>query len=341
VFVNRDKYKFGIILDDETTDDHVLGDALLAENQTDYVYYEPLPNEHLKLFQALAYPWAPWGYDRQQWSTFYMDTFVKEDVIGVVDSDSTFTSYLTDESVFTKDGKIKIKGLKPLHDWKHWSSEYQSHIFKDGAQHINDDFALKFNTVYDVMCTNIMPIFFWKNTFSNFRKYISDIWGVSFDEAYKIFSRKPYCQFNILVNYALKFESDKYEFIDVKTHTAGKVCVAQNGCPTSRDTICGLIKSFNISEGELPTNMHIQKSHSSSFGNVDTDVSYENIINDSRHANNFAHFIHNPCSPEEIIEHYTNVYRDISKLDDDKKIYIKEASLRFLNNDFKNIIIKG
>ena len=32
IFVNRDKYKFGIILDDETIKDHTLGELLLNEN---------------------------------------------------------------------------------------------------------------------------------------------------------------------------------------------------------------------------------------------------------------------------------------------------------------------
>uniref|UniRef100_A0A6C0EVG0 Uncharacterized protein n=1 Tax=viral metagenome TaxID=1070528 RepID=A0A6C0EVG0_9ZZZZ len=341
IFVNRDKYKFGIILDDETIKDHTLGELLLNENNVDYIYYEPLPNNHLKLFQALAYPTMSWGYDRQQWSTFYMDTYVEEDIIGVVDSDSTFTNYLTDENIFTKDGKIKLLGLKPLNYWKHWLKESSSYCFKNGAQHINDDVALKFNTEIDLMCTNIMPMFFWKDTFKNFRNYISDIWGMSFDEAYKIFSIKPYCQFNILANYALKFESDKYEFIDIKIQTDKKVSVAQNGCPTSRDTLVGLIKSFSISENNFPSDVIIKSSLISSFGNVETNMSYKNLINDTRHANNFSYFINNSCSCDEINEHYKNVYRDIAKLGDTKKEELNNKVMHFLHHEFNQILIKG
>jgi hypothetical protein len=279
IFLNRDKYKFGIILDDESLEDHELGNKLLKDDKTDYIYYEPLPDNHLKLFQALAWSEMRWGYDRQQWSTFYMDIFAQQDIIGVVDSDSTFTSYLTDEAIMTLDGKIKIKGIKPLKDWEHWCIELKNtFIFKDGSQYSNDDFALKFKTEYALMETNIMPIFFWKETFINFRNYISDQFKMSFDEAYKIFSVKPYCQFNILANYALKFESDKYQFINLKDQGNDKISVAQNGCPTSRDTLCGLIKSFNLSSDRIPTSLIIQKSLFSSFGNVKIDLTFDQCL---------------------------------------------------------------
>jgi hypothetical protein len=343
IFVNNEKYKFGVILDDESEEDHKLGDYLINNKMIDYIYYEPLPNNNRDLFQALAYPNMSWGYDRQQWSTFYMDTFVKENVVGVVDSDSTFTSYLTNEDIFTETGKIKLKGVKPLSTWKHWYPECSSYVFTNGSMYINDNVALNFDTKFELMATNIMPMFFWKETFQNFRNYISQIWGMSFDEAYKIFSIKPYCQFNILANYAMKFESDKYEFIDLKINDNNKFCVAQNGCPTSRDTLCGLVKSFKISENDLMNNnIIIKKSNLSCFGScVDTNINHESIINDTRHANNFSHFCNNPCSLEEIDEHYKNVYRDINNLSENKKCELNNKIIHFLKNEFNNIIIKG
>ena len=135
IFVNRDKYKFGIILDDERLEDHILGDNLIKNMLTDFIYYEPLPSNYKELFQALAFPEmkSNWGYDRQQWSTFYMDIYVQDNIIGIVDSDSTFTSYLTDETIFSSNGKIKLKGIKKRSIW------------------INDDIALKFNTTIELM----------------------------------------------------------------------------------------------------------------------------------------------------------------------------------------------
>jgi hypothetical protein len=342
IFVNRDKYKLGVILDDETKEDHILGDKLLNNILADNVYYEPLRSDYKDLFQALAYPCMSWGYDRQQWSTFYMDTYVEQDIIGVVDSDSTFTSYLTDESIFTKNGKIKIKCIKPVAPYINPHSKTDI-IYISGSHYDNDNIALKFEAEYNLMITNIMPIFFYKETFKNFRNYISNVWEMNFDEAYKIFSRKPYCQFNILANYALKFESDKYEFVDLFSNSTEKFSVAQNGCPTSRDTLCGLVKSFKILENDLTNNnIIIQKSNYSSFGGcVDININYENIINDTRHLNNFCHFCNNPCSLEEINEHYKNVYRDIDNLTENKKNELNNKVIDFLKNGFNNLIIKG
>ena len=337
IFVNRNKYKFGLILDDESAEDHKLGDLLTSAGLADYIYYEPLPDNHLKLFQALAYPCHHWGYDRQQWSTFYMDTFTDHDVIGVVDSDSTFTSYLTDEVIFTNDNKIKLKGIKPLVGWKHWAKESESYVFKNGAQHENDDIALKFETTIDLMATNIMPMFFWKDTFRNFRNYIADVWGMSFDEAYKCFSRKPYCQFNIMANYALKFESDRYEFVDLFTDSNGKLAVAQNACPTTRDVLAGVIRSFNIPEDDLKT-VVIKSSTLSSFGDVSTDVVFHDLMSDTRHSNNFSYFVRNPCSTEEIDLHYRNVKRDLLKLSNDDLVNRVNT---FIKTRFNNIIVKG
>ena len=340
IFVNRNKYKFGVILDDESHEDHTLGDLLISTGLTDYIYYEPLPDNHLNLFQALAYPCHHWGYDRQQWSTFYMDTFTDHDVIGVVDSDSTLTSYLTDEVIFTNDNKIKLKGVKPLVGWKHWAKESESYVFKNGAQHKNDDVALKFETTIDLMATNMMPIFFWKDTFKNFRNYIADVWGMSFNEAYKCFSREPYCQFNILANYALKFESDRYEFVDLFTDLNGKLAVAQNGCPTTRDVLAGVIRSFNIPEDDLKA-VVIKSSTLSSFGGVSTDFVFHDLINDTRHSNNFSYFVGNPCSSDEIDVHYQNVKRDLLKLSNDELSNLVNRVDTFIKNRFNNIIVKG
>ena len=340
VFLNRNKYTLAAILDDERSQDHILGDELLENGRVDVVYYEPLPDNYKKLFQALAYPCMPWGYDRQQWSTFYMDAYVTQDIVGIVDSDSTFTSYLTDENIYTSDGKIKLFGLKPLSTWKHWCPESSYYVFKDGAQHINDDVALKFDTTYDLMCTNIMPMFFWRSSFLNFRNYIASIWGMSFDEAYIEFSKKPYCQFNILANFVLKFEPDKYEFVDVKVASTDKVIVAQNGCPTTRDVLCGLIKSFNLNEDHVK-GLTSKASALTSIGNIPLKLTHSEYMNDTRHANNIAHFLKNSCSSNEMNTHYIHVHRDINALPIEGRAKLYERLSYFIKHDFNNIIIKG
>ena len=76
-------------------------------------------------------------------------------------------------------------------------------------------------------------------------------------------------------------------------------------------------------------------------GCVDTNINYESIINDTRHANNFSYFCNNPCSLEEIDEHYKNVYRDINNLSENKRYELNNKIINFLKNEFNNIIIKG
>jgi hypothetical protein len=254
LFVNREIFKFGVVLDDESDKDHHLGNELLQKKFVDYVRYEALPPNHLTLFQALAfYPSFSWGYDRQQWSTFYMDLHSNSDIIGLVDSDSTFTTYLTYENVLTEDGRIRLHVITPLASWHNWLFP-----FGDGSQYCNDKIALGFNTPYDTMNTNRMPMFFWRSTFINLRNYISKLYNTNFDEAFRIFSRNRYCQFNILVNYAIKFEPEKYVICDQCDRSANLMSVSQNGCPNTRDILIGGIKSFNIYEDELPKRLQIR-----------------------------------------------------------------------------------
>ena len=91
----------------------------------------------------------------------------------------------------------------------------------------------------------------------------------------------------------------------------------------------------------LPENLMIQNSKVSSFGNVDVNLSYNELLNDQRHANNFAYFLNNSCSYSEILNHYMNVYRDISKLDESEKEELEKKVINFIKNDFNKIIIKG
>lgn len=335
LFVNREIFKFGVVLDDESEKDHRLGNELLAKSYVDYVRYEPLPPNHLSLFQALAfYPYFSWGYDRQQWSTFYMDQYSDSDIIGVVDSDSTFTTYLTYEDVLTKDGRIRLHAVAPLASWNNW-------LFPlgNGSQYCNDGIALGFHPPYDLMNTNRMPMFFWRSTFINLRNYIANLYGISFDEAFKIFSRNRYCQFNILANYAIKFEPKKYVVCDQTAKGINLISVAQNGCPNTRDILIGGIKSFNISKHEFPKDIKIM-GHAYATTLPLPMLKYKECLKDQMHANNFSFILNNPCPNEYIEEHYNNVHRDIQKLSIGEQQKRKSNFLLFLKNGFNNIIIK-
>ena len=61
VFINRKKYSIGVILDNESIEDHNLGNKLINNKKIDNIYYEDLPNNNHELFQAFAYPNMHWG----------------------------------------------------------------------------------------------------------------------------------------------------------------------------------------------------------------------------------------------------------------------------------------
>ena len=179
-----------------------------------------------------------------------------------------------------------------------------------------------------------------RSTYINLRKYIAALWGVSFDEAYKIFSRKSYCQFNILANFAMKFESDRYMVCEQNSQSANLVSVCQNGCPNTRDIIIGGINSFNINENEFPKYLKA-RGYIPGSNNKISMLNYNECMNDSSHMNNFSFFLlKNPCKKQHMVTHYQNVYRDINILPIQRQVTIKQNFLNFLNTGIHKVIIK-
>lgn len=106
MFVDRSVIDVMVVLDDESTKDHTLGDCLQKYNFS--VKYEALPEFAIR---GIPLP----GYDRQQWSTFYMDYLSDSDYIGVIDADGMIFSFMHPfYSVFASDDDKRIV-LKPMH----------------------------------------------------------------------------------------------------------------------------------------------------------------------------------------------------------------------------------
>jgi hypothetical protein len=345
LFTDKDKYHFGVVLDNESEKDHELGKYLLENKLVDYVKYEDLPENHINMFTGAAFRTSP-GYDRQQWSTFYLDKYTESDIIGVVDSDSTFRTYLTPEIIFNNEGKIKIPCMKPTLNMQPWYNGTRPYI---GSFYQNDSPTLKFETVVDVMPTNNMPFFFHRSTFKNLRDYIEKTWNMSFDEAFNHFSKAPFCQFNILANYAYKFESDKYEFIEQNNQNVSLVVSAINGCHNTRDIIIGGILSYNILENELPTNWEqLIRGREDDFYYSGVKLkNFNEMINDIAHTNSFAntrllYMINNNNETQRkfVEEHYENVRKEILKLSDERQNELKTNFLNFIKNGINKVAIK-
>jgi len=233
MFFYTTQFDFKLILDDESKGDHMWGECLAPEYPFMDIQYESNPENWEELFHGTAFwevgHYARPGYDRQQWSTFYMDKYAdpNHEIIRVIDGDGCFYTHMTRENFLAPDGRILLR-------------------VGNGTSHYeNDKVALGFDeNSYELMWHNRMPIFFWKSTFENARAHIAKRYNTTFDEAFKQFSLAKYSQFNIIGNYALKFEADRYEF---KFHTdlEGVVSVGSNYC--CRETvITGCCAAFDI-----------------------------------------------------------------------------------------------
>eukprot|EP00947_MAST-08B_sp_MAST-8B-sp1_P005956 g5956.t1 len=202
------QFPLTVVLDDESPRDHAYGTCLEASVPFVRVCYEPLPPDWRSVFHGTADLDNPStarpGYDRQQWSTFYLDRHVSEDLIGVVDSDACLYSFLTRESVLAADGRVILRAMAGGDDY-----------YGEG-----DALALGINNSkaelrWDFMWTEKMPIWLWRGTFERARHHIMDVWGVSsFEEAFRQFSDgHRYSQFNILLNYAATHEPHLYHVV--------------------------------------------------------------------------------------------------------------------------------
>jgi hypothetical protein len=93
-----------VVLDDESELDHRMGSVLANLPPYPKVYYEKMPSEQTFCAQDRRI-----GYSRQQYSNFYSDLYSDKDFIGIVDSDSIFSTMVIPETLFVK-GKPRIYG---------------------------------------------------------------------------------------------------------------------------------------------------------------------------------------------------------------------------------------
>ncbi|CAF1134273.1 unnamed protein product [Adineta steineri] len=243
MFVDRNAIDVLFVLDDESREDHILGDCLKEHNYS--VKYEASP-AFTKTKGNL------YGYDRQQWSTFYMDYLSNSDYIGVIDSDAMLFTFMHPfYSIFASDDDKRIM-LKPM----------------TGDHYHEDRLALQFNNTLDFMYTNLMPMWYRWETFQNLRNYISLAWnGSSFDDAFIEFSKNQrYSQFNILSTYASLFESNYYRII-MNSDTRGAVSVGSNR-GREADIRIGCCRSFHIgcNDTSLP---ELNKDHLLRYDNTE------------------------------------------------------------------------
>lgn len=195
-FLNPLNFTVTAVLDDESPKEHQFGSEL--EQLGLKVRYNEANLEALKTRPFVKYGnqsgdrYASMGYTRQSYTTWFFDQYSDSEIIGIIDSDVSITSYMLPSSLIS--GKqIILHGV--------W----------DGGTYLNDYVALglnrtnangTINRLFDLMITNYMPQFLYRSTYINARKFVMKTLGVqTFTEAWKIFAVSDMCSANVIANY--------------------------------------------------------------------------------------------------------------------------------------------
>ncbi|KAK6179379.1 hypothetical protein SNE40_011758 [Patella caerulea] len=190
-----------IILDEESVHNQQLENTLKAYQEKMGInfdfYHESLPKDARVL---KAFPKAPAGYNRQLYSSFIMDTFIKTPVIAWTDTDSKFITPVTMENIFNGN-KLRVKGMDSsvYHDWfQSWDTTTRRMIGKP----MMSDFMTYF------------PVYIWRDTITNCRNYILKYMNVTdIEQAYIVASSGVFLSpVNVIMSYAYYFEREKYDW---------------------------------------------------------------------------------------------------------------------------------
>jgi len=214
-----------VVLDEESPEDHVLGDKLKNEFGAT-IFYETLPNI------SLWHPLVREGYQRQQWSSFYLDKYTNSDVIVQLDADAQISTVWDPAITFDGTGKILIRA-------------------DPGDFFSGDGFAWNDNqtATFDPMYSNHMPMFFWRSTFVEFRSYMQTLWHTSsFDEAFLEWStRQPgfYSWQNLLYQYGVHHQPNKYA-LRLSTEWPAVASMGTNRPNGSKPIQAGCCRSYQL-----------------------------------------------------------------------------------------------
>ena len=194
-----------IVLDEESAGDHQFGEIVINHTRKHFpeykleVLYEALPKDK----GVLEFPHSrqPPGYNRQLWSSFFLDLYTNDSIIAWMDSDAAFITPVTKSSIFNG-ARLRVLG---------WSCSLHISWVKPYA--ITTMRALGLPLVADYM--TYFPVYIYRDTFTHCREHIMRHMKVSdFEEAFKSFYLggdllSPVC---VVLSYAWFFERDRYDW---------------------------------------------------------------------------------------------------------------------------------
>ena len=195
-----------VVLDEESEVDYAFAQTITRLNKEhfpDYkldVLYEPLPNDNSVLnFPGLP---KPPGYNRQLWSSYFIDLFTTDSIVAWVDSDVAFVTPVTKSSIF--DGtKLRVIG---------WDCSWPDPWVESWAK--TTEVALGLPYVADFV--GPFPIYIYRDTFTHCREHILKRFKTtSFEEAFKKFyhhGKGEICPVSTVLSYAWYFERDRYDW---------------------------------------------------------------------------------------------------------------------------------
>lgn len=192
-----------VVLDEESELDHVFGEKIKAQTNDFFpeykleVLYETLPKDP----RVLDFPGAPKppGYNRQLWSSFFMDLYTNDSIIAWMDNDAAFITPVTKSSIFSG-SKLRALG---------WDCSLGKKWVQAWAQ--TTELALGFPYVADFM--TYFPVYIYRDTFIHCREHILKHFNThTFSEAFKQFYRDFLSPVSIVMSYAWYFERDRYDW---------------------------------------------------------------------------------------------------------------------------------
>ena len=193
-----------IVFDEESEQDHILANNLTRQMKEHFpdrhfeILYEPLPNDStvLEFPGCLKTP----GYNRQLWSSFFIDLYTNDSIIAWMDTDAWFGSPVTKSTIFNGT-KLRVLGTECSVQKRSWVRMWMH----------TTEVALGLPYIADFM--TYFPAYIYRDTFTHCREYILKRFNTSnFEKAFKQFyTRGQYISPVIIIfNYAWYFERDRY-----------------------------------------------------------------------------------------------------------------------------------
>ena len=217
-----------VVLDEESVEDHLYANNLTSQIKQHFpdrkleVAFESLPKDAnvLKFKRSRKSP----GYNRQLWSSFFIDLYTDERIVAWMDTDVAFLAPVTKATILNG-SRIRILGsecsmnFSSVQNWARLT-----------------EMALGLPMVADFM--TYFPVYIYRDTFTHCREYILKRFNTTnFEEAFhKIYhggsSFSPVC---VVISYAWFFERDRYDW-NLK--------------------LCSELKSYTIDGSQSATKLH-------------------------------------------------------------------------------------